>query len=577
MINNRVKVVLVILLQFVLFFGCAEDNPVASLEQEEEARSSAMVLVRILDAESNEPIKDASVKVYGTESKLTDSDGIVKFSSIQSGTYLISTEKNSYEPIEYRLNLKTVALGANTTLTDNVSKTLYLSKRTARLKGYVYCQVSSTKRQPAAQATVKVMIRPAYQDSATFRTAMRTVTTNAAGMYAVDSLPFGATYSVIAQSYRLLNDEYGSAQAYSPYTPLGISDTTHCETIILQRNSIDNFIMLSSNLDSITIQDSVQLVFTHNLNAASVTAANIVVTATQGSYYNSYATQTMLVGYAVKDNTLKVYPYSGTWTKNKVYTLRISGVESTNGDILLPIEQAFSCHETAAMPDVDILAIGASYSDSGRYDYNTSTVAVFWNQLSTIAEYMVYMRTAQEPNWLSAANSTSESAYVNVPPNSLANGGQVDFMVLGKNGPNQSNPSRAHIISIKDNTGPRFGSPSSTTDVYNTNNSGSEVDAVIKTAYHSFPEPMDTTIIPTVTVTEGGSYYGSGDAAFMISAPLWKWVSPTRAEITLRVPAGKNGSYDTITFNLSKCKDSSGNVAVAEYTDAEPTIAFLTR
>jgi len=95
------------------------------------------------------------------------------------------------------------------------------------------------------------------------------------------------------------------------------------------------------------------------------------------------------------------------------------------------------------------------------------------------------------------------------------------------------------------------------------------------------PEPLDTTIKPTLKVAEGSyltlSSIMYGDSTYKVAEAYsrWTWISQRSGVMEVLINEDKDGSYDTLSIDFTGLTDIAGNKADTTY--GAGVITILTR
>ena len=266
-------------------------------------------------------------------------------------------------------------------------------------------------------------------------------------------------------------------------------------------------------------------------------------------------------------------PQSGGWIYSQ-YTLALS-LKGVNGGAC-NTTLTFEVSSNAASLD-PVRALGIIAGDTTIVDYNTSALVVHWSRVAGASLYDIYSKqVGRDSLWALAKAGSIDTAAALQTPAFFVNGQTQAYMVLARARNVTSDPDSSTVLFVKDKTQPAISTDRSTVSVspsYKTfdNLGGALPDTIellvsLRNLAGGTCEPLDTTGDPAINVKEGGvSALGSGDSAYAVSNPSWRWFSTTSGVITAVVAPDKDARLDTIGVNFATVKDLAGNAADMRY------------
>lgn len=515
-----------------------------------QGNTKATVIVHILDAHTNAPIKDVLVKIAGYDSAQTDSTGLAVIKNIVPGSFILFCMKTGYESIA---SLFEVAIDSNSTTVPIVKQSaerFYLAHQGVTIQGNVYYEDERAKI-PAESAVVECRLGTASNN---FLDPLRkAVVTN--GIYTFSDLPEFTSYAISILPYKV-NKKIFKQQASISISGKAVGDTAQATPAVLTLTPDDYFIVLSHNLKNVMVNDSIVILFSDAVDTNIVNADSI--------YVLRNSTKILIKRkWAVNNTRLIIRPFDGKWMAQYTYLLYVKRLKSSSGKTLVNTEfnpYSFYPVLTGTLGNIQNLKARANpNADSIKIDYNTSSVYLLWSPLSNAISYEVYKKAFNDSVW-SLVNEISDTVLSIASAGVFANGGFIKFLVLGSNSTMTSPIESASVITAKDEKQPVINTVSSSSGF---NNSSIATPKLVTISAY-LPEPMDTSTKPAFSVIEASYVSGStmfGDTAYKVPADkcVWTWTSTTGGRIDVTIDASMNGAYDTLKVNCRGLKDSAGN------------------
>jgi len=539
-----------------LFVFCNENgdnsNPVSGTQQIEynQAITRTTATLQFLDIYTNAPVDSVKASIAGGTAGISDSNGLIQFSDLSSGTYLLSFERSGYEPVYNTLVISSDSNSREIPILNRQSAIYYMNRCGVTLTGKVFYYTNNEKIA-AVDAEVEVIMSTG--SDMLFKDPLRRVEVGSNGIFTVSDLPEHSTMSLSVLPYSADGKIYKTSMSRT-ITTTRSGDTVYAPLILLSPASDRELFILSDNSRSLSSSSDLTVTFSEELDSSSISADSI--------YVNNSSLQRVLIRVLSEGNTLTVTPYNGSWSAKSAYTLYIRGVKGITGAKMTGTQSiGFSLLTNGILGNVKILGYRTGSYDSVKADYNTSSIILYWASLANASSYEIYMKTYQDSVWTLNSSSVSDTfVSLSLPSQSLYNGRTVQFIVLGKNSTGRSSVTAAKPFSIKDETRPRYTS-SYSTYVYGCNNAGNITPKVIRQTISGFTEPMDTTLKPAIRAMEASYYTGYlyGDSTYVVSTPVWKWSTTMTGTLEVTVDPEKNGTYDSLFIELKTMKDQSGN------------------
>jgi hypothetical protein len=556
--------------------GCDNEdganNPVSGTQiiEYSQGGTSGTVLVKVVDSRDFTPIAGVEVVIAGIDTAATDSAGFARFDSIAVGSYLIALVKEGYEALITPASVTTDENSNEVPIVMQTTLLFALSRQGVSVTGKVYYQDEDTKIA-AGKATVELRL---VSEETLFANPLRTTLTIPNGEYFFDDLPENTPYSIMVRPFQV------GDRAYKQQVPLAISDKTAGDTVcaapVVLTWSIEKiFTILSHNLNTLSAGDSLGITFSEPVDTSLLTPDSIYV-------MTGTTTRRLLVNlkWAKNMTVLQITPYQGTWSESETYRLYIRRLRSTEGSLLGGAGYVSSMEfriagPTGTLGTVKNVKFRIGSSDTLKIDYSTSSVTLYWTKLADAAWYEIYTRDDDDGIWSLLSGPVTDTLRSITTSGQFVNGDSACYMVLGANTLHRSDPGQATVLVLKDEKEPyvSFLSPLTFSGF---NNASYTLEKTVTTQTPSFPEPMDTTKVPTFEVVEAStSYYG--DTLYAVSADMceWQWISTTLGQIRVTIDARQNGTYDTLKVDCSSFTDIAGN-AIKAAADS-PVLKYSTR
>ncbi len=516
------------------------------------------VILKILDAHLNTPIKNARITIAGGDSALSDSSGTVTFDSVKVGTYIVYGSRQGFESIVTGLEISIDENSNTVPVVKQSADMLYMSEKGVALNGTVYYQKESIKYLANG---AKVECRLAKSGITYLEPIRSTFTLN--GSYSLTNLPAYTTYNI---SILPFNDGEFTYKQVGTTTLTGqaVSDTLPVPGIVLQQVPDENFVVLSHNLEELEVGDSITIVFSESVDTSEINPDSIYVTIG--------AAQKILLRRFWRSNatSLLLTPFDGQWSLTESYRLTLKKLESVSGKVLDNAgfrPYLFSPLLSGTLGNVQGLRYRVGASDTVKVDYNTSSLYLIWSPLANAAVYELYHKASADSSWR-FINSVSDTDALVSTTGEFTDGKQVKYLALGRNSTSISPLETAIILTVKDERPPYIYYRSS---VSGFNNTLPVADTVRITVPSSrIPEPMDTLKSPAVILKEASYYSGTtmyGDSTYKVPENncSWTWSTNRSGYLDVIVEANTNGAYDTLKIDFSPVTDIAGNSADTTY------------
>jgi hypothetical protein len=472
----------------------------------------------------------------GVRTATTDASGAYSLSGLPAGaSYLARFSLASYVP---GLGIAFIPNTAGDFPSNGIAQlNEALAQANATLNGHVYA------RDGAAAAGVDLTVDLRDQGFDLIATAA----TNASGAYSLTGLPGAPTglgVEVVAQPWDADGDALVDYDAVTKvaYTYPGAASLLDFDL----RSASADLLLLTSTLESGSIVPAAQIQLTFN--------RSLDLAFTSASLYDSTAGRYVAITWSLDTSSkiLTIVP-AGTTTlaAYHTYSLGVDAVASNGSS--LNVSRTFLADSPATLlPLVSGLTVSPTNAD-----YNTATFTLSWSASAGASSYQVWLHdSSTNPDWLLAktvGTTPAPTTSVTLPGSfdyytadgiqtPFAFGVGVSFAVVAANAAGDApSPTTATPVSRTDTVAPTVLSAvqSSSAD----NSAGSLPKVVTLTL--SFSEYMDTTVLPTITLTGAG----------VTSTFAWN-ANRTLGVITITIPAGVDA---TGTYTVGGAKDTSAN------------------
>ena len=537
-----------------------------------QGNTIAQVIIKVFDNHSLAPISGAMVTMVGVDSAKSDSTGAVVFDSVKTGNYMLSCTRNGFESSMDNVSLAVDSNSNTVPVVNQSTNAIFMARKGAVVRGNLYYK-NENNIYPVDGATVECRL---INTSIAFQEPIKT-TTSDDGMYSFNDLP---EYSIYIINVLPFGDGSLTYKQASPDTLEGraVGDTLRTENIVLDKYIDGTFIVLSHNLETFTKDDSLIFEFSEAVDKDLLGIDSIYISL--GSGGTRILTEQI---WRENDKKLVIIPFDGAWNNNQSYRLVIKKIKSVSGKPLNNTEfisYNFSPSVTGTLGKVENVRFRVGTNDTNKVDYNTSSITLLWSPLENTVIYQIYKKSSSDSSWF-LFDSTADTSKALSTTGEFNNGGQVQYIVLGKNSSSLSSFTSATVLTVRDEKGPviynstpisQYGFDNSATSVLDT------IEISISTSY--LPEPMDTTHKPTATVKEAGYVSGTtlyGDTLYTINPDIcfWTWTSERSGTMSVILDPLQDGAYDSLTIDFTSVTDVAGNAP--DTTGGAGYIRFYTR
>jgi hypothetical protein len=533
----------------------------------EQADTKARVTLKVFDLHSNAPISGAQVNIIGVDSALTDSKGTVIFDSIKPGDYIITCSKAGFEEIYDQMSL-TLDPNSNTVPIVNQSSDGYLmAKKGVVVRGNIYYEKDEKYLQAKGAIIECMLISPTGQ---MFQNPLRT-TTSTNGTFIFTALPEHVDYQITVRPFSDGNFSYTFDTLI--ITGKSAGDTVRSEDIILKETPDGVFLVMSHNIRTFTVSDPIVLEFSEAVDTSKLSKDSSITVVKRPSQRILIQTQ-----WQNGNKKLVIKPFDGTWSYRDTLSLSLKGFFSITGKQLgnsnkLPIN--FRPIKSGALGNVmNIIALDA---DRDTFvNHNTNSILLNWSSLANASNYQIYHKRPDDLSWIFLMSVNDTFTSFNVPNGSFNLGKEIKYIVIGENSTTTSPLNAANAITVNDKMPPRINS--TTSNVFNFDNTFGSTSILIDLPLTTFPEPMDTTKKPVLDVIEGNNGESSlGDPAYKLpkTNSIWMWTAQNSGRWSVIVDMGKDGSYDTLKVNFAGLTDFAGNKV--DTTNGAGIVTYITR
>ncbi len=538
----------------------------------EQADTKARVILKVFDQHTMAPISGATVSIIGVDSSFTDTKGTVIFDSIKPGDYIITCSKAGFEEIYDQLSL-TLDSNSNTVpIVNQSSNGYFMAKKGAAVRGNIYYGKDG-KYYPANGVTIECKLNS--PDNQLFQNPVKT-TTSSNGFYIFTDLPEYTGYTITVRFFSDGTLSYSQNNSLS-LNGKSVGDTIRAEDIILEKIPDGEFRVLSHNLETFTRSESIVLEFSEAVDTSKLSQDSIVV------YIGTEENRILIQKQWQNGNKkLLITPYDGSWDPFDIYTLKIKKIVSIAGKRLNNtnfLARNFTPITAGALGNVMNLTALDAFRDTS-VDFNTSSIILNWSPLANALYYQIYQKRPSDSSWIFLETTNDTFTTLSTGNGSFESGKQLKYIVLGENSTNISPLNTATALTVKDQMPPRINSTMILSGFDNTGNVTAKfININIPVSY--LPEPLDTTIKPTLKVAEGSyltlSSIMYGDSTYKVAEAYsrWTWLSQRSGVMEVLINEDKDGSYDTLSIDFTGLTDIAGNKADTTY--GAGVITILTR
>lgn len=554
----------VIISVFVLFnFNCEKVLlPVDSDDHIEylQGNTNARVILKVLDNYTMSPIAGVKISIVGVDSSVCNSNGIVIFDSIKVGSYLVSCDKDGYENTLQNFNLVIDSNSNTVPVVCQSTDVLFMARKGVTVRGNIYYEQDEQKYL-ANGATVECRLT---NSSMFFEEPVLTASSKN-GNYSFNNLPEHSDYIITVLPFAT-NDKTYKQDSLVLVKGKSVKDTLRAEDIILEESTDGNFIVLKHNLNKFTVNDSLVIEFSEPVDTDLIEPDSINVSIITGFETNPQSRILTKQIWRNDNRKLVIIPFDGVWIYNQDYILEIREIRSVSGKPLKNTDflpYIFSANMSGKLDDVKNINYRVGSNDSIKADFNTNRITLYWSELSNATSYHLYTKTSEDSVW--TFQEEVLDTFLTIQTTGMFNEGKhMKFIVLGKNSTSISSFETAEVLTVRDETSPRISSGISFS--YGFDNSDNIYDTIIDIEISSlyFPEPMDTTEKPSLTVTENSNVnetYGDPQYTIDPQKSSWIWTSSRSGVMRVVIDAQKDGTYDILKIDFTSVSDLAGNKA----------------
>lgn len=527
---------------------------------------SGDVILKILDANTRQPLEDAAISLVGGPEGKTGKDGQVTLKGVKSGGYFVRVEKAGFETSESSLDA--ALKGELTPVPVITSKSIMIYRKGVKVKGRIFVRPDRKSAQRDAEnVTVELRMTGAFLNP------LRTAKTNADGEYAFDSLPEltscavrTAEFTVEGKTYRL-----GESAAVSGNLLAGESQTV--PVAMLEPVTRGMLQVLTASPAVLEKGKALRIEFTAKVDTSTLETGSIVLRLNSG-------TLAAALSWDADFRVLEVKPYQSDWSLG-TYTVSLSGFNDVEGNPIgsglggsVSVSGALAAGESP-LTKLEGLALRASIYiaresrnvDTNVVDYFTSMYRLHWKKAGGASAYDIYTREASDSAWrlqtqgvVDTQTTLSFGSPINGKP--LAR----QHMVVPRGTGFSQGFDLAASLEVKDGVKPVIYVPGSATSSFGAFNNISGIAAktapvtVSLTTPTGSLEPLDTSKVPELSVREGcRTALSSCDSTYVPKPLRFRWTSRTSGIAEVEVEAGKDGRQDTLIIDFSKVTDLGGN------------------
>lgn len=548
------------------------DSPVESKDVNVDSKGNLYISIR--DVNGTVLTAGDSVKVtllqIDSKARLADSLGTVEYKSLQVGSYQVLIEKEGYASMVCKTDITLasvdyIPIAADQTLAVDMHKIGATVTGTAMRQDL--SGINGAEIVPATDASMRLTLGGGACE---FVEGSFTATVDEDGVYSFTDLPELANYTIKPMAITI-SDELNLANSIAGVT--GVSDENVKIPQISYTVNTDPFEVVSTNANSVAIDDSIVVSFSKAVDVSRIRNGDINVS-------NDVA---ILTSWSNDNKTLTVKAATGKWNYGSSFTLTYS-VFSVNG---VSINAVSSNSLPITIYTEGKLGVIKGLKAKNKMDttinYNSTVVNLTWNRLSNASGYKVYRKTSGDSSFVLAQTLNSiNDTNAAMAGNEFSDGKSVRFLVVGFNSVNTSpfvvDSAKNFYDKVKPTQSLLYSSQGTATSVTTPGTSTQdwifESDAASVTAGSTnldlsqlatmvidFSEPMDTTLFSVndnIEVTVDGTENSSDKLTFKKEWSL----DHARLTITPYVVAKKSAADVAlrVTVSFADVKDKRGNV-----------------
>ena len=548
------------------------DSPVESKDVNVDSKGNLYISIR--DVNGTVLTAGDSVKVtllqIDSKARLADSLGTVEYKSLQVGSYQVLIEKEGYASMVCKTDITLasvdyIPIAADQTLAVDMHKIGATVTGTAMRQDL--SGINGAEIVPATDASMRLTLGGG---ACGFVEGSFTATVDEDGVYSFTDLPELANYTIKPMAITI-SDELNLANSIAGVT--GVSDENVKIPQISYTVNTDPFEVVSTNANSVAIDDSIVVSFSKAVDVSRIRNGDINVS-------NDVA---ILTSWSNDNKTLTVKAATGKWNYGSSFTLTYS-VFSVNG---VSINAVSSNSLPITIYTEGKLGVIKGLKAKNKMDttinYNSTVVNLTWNRLSNASGYKVYRKTSGDSSFVHAQTLNSiNDTNAAMAGNDFSDGKSVRFLVVGFNSVNTSpfvvDSAKNFYDKVKPTQSLLYSSQGTATSVTTPGTSTQdwifESDAASVTAGSTnldlsqlatmvidFSEPMDTTLFSVndnIEVTVDGTENSSDKLTF---TKAWS-ADGSQLVITPYVVAKKSAADVAlrVTVSFADVKDKRGNV-----------------
>lgn len=548
------------------------DSPVESKDVNVDSKGNLYISIR--DVNGTVLTAGDSVKVtllqIDSKARLADSLGTVEYKSLQVGSYQVLIEKEGYASMVCKTDITLasvdyIPIAADQTLAVDMHKIGATVTGTAMRQDL--SGINGAEIVPATDASMRLTLGGGACE---FVEGSFTATVDEDGVYSFTDLPELANYTIKPMAITI-SDELNLANSIAGVT--GVSDENVKIPQISYTVNTDPFEVVSTNANSVAIDDSIVVSFSKAVDVSRIRNGDINVS-------NDVA---ILTSWSNDNKTLTVKAATGKWNYGSSFTLTYS-VFSVNG---VSINAVSSNSLPITIYTEGKLGVIKGLKAKNKMDttinYNSTVVNLTWNRLSNASGYKVYRKTSGDSSFVLAQTLNSiNDTNAAMAGNDFSDGKSVRFLVVGFNSVNTSpfvvdsaknfydkvKPTQSLLYSSQ-GTATSVTTPGTSTQDWIFESDAASVTAgstnldlsQLATMFIDFSEPMDTTLFSVndnIEVTVDGTENSSDKLTF---TKAWS-ADGSQLVITPYVVAKKSAADVALRVKVSfaDVEDKRGNV-----------------
>lgn len=548
------------------------DSPVESKDVNVDSKGNLYISIR--DVNGTVLTAGDSVKVtllqIDSKARLADSLGTVEYKSLQVGSYQVLIEKEGYASMVCKTDITLasvdyIPIAADQTLAVDMHKIGATVTGTAMRQDL--SGINGAEIVPATDASMRLTLGGGACE---FVEGSFTATVDEDGVYSFTDLPELANYTIKPMAITI-SDELNLANSIAGVT--GVSDENVKIPQISYTVNTDPFEVVSTNANSVAIDDSIVVSFSKAVDVSRIRNGDINVS-------NDVA---ILTSWSNDNKTLTVKAATGKWNYGSSFTLTYS-VFSVNGVSISAVSSNSLPITIYTEGKLGVIkGLKAKNKMDTTINYNSTVVNLTWNRLSNASGYKVYRKTSGDSSFVLAQTLNSiNDTNAAMAGNDFSDGKSVRFLVVGFNSVNTSpfvvDSAKNFYDKVKPTQSLLYSSQGTATSVTTPGTSTQdwifESDAASVTAGSTnldlsqlatmvidFSEPMDTTLFSVndnIEVTVDGTENSSDKLTF---TKAWS-ADGSQLVITPYVVAKKSAADVALRVKVSfaDVEDKRGNV-----------------